>query len=90
MQVDHIEPIFRGRMQLPEEIERLNRPDNLNPACRSCNHRKSTMTVEEFREEIAAQVRRMRRDSNQYRLAERFGLVVATDVPVKFWFECGI
>ena len=87
MQVDHIEPLHRGRMQLPEEIERLTHIDNLNPACGPCNHRKRTHPLEEFREEIAEQVRRLRRDSNQFRLAERFGLVEAKETPVIFWFE---
>lgn len=87
MQIDHIEPIFRGRMQSPEEIERLNHIDNLNPACRPCNHRKSTLAVEDFRAEIAAQVRRMQRDSNQFRLAYRFGQIEITGNPVTFWFE---
>lgn len=87
MQIDHIEPIRRGLMQLPEEIERLSHINNLNPACASCNHRKRTHSLEEFREEIAAQVERLRRDSNQFKLAERFGLVEATGKPVIFWFE---
>jgi hypothetical protein len=65
----------------------LNDTRNLNPACRPCNNRKSSCTLEEFREEIAAQVTRLRRDSNQFRLAERFGLVVATEQPVLFYFE---
>jgi 5-methylcytosine-specific restriction endonuclease McrA len=87
MQIDHIEPIRRGLMQLPEEIERLSQIDNLNPACASCNHRKRTHPLEEFRAEIAAQVDRLRRDSNQFKLAERFGLVMATGKPVVFYFE---
>lgn len=74
-------------MQLPEEIERLSHIGNLNPACGPCNHRKRTHPLEEFRAEIAAQVQRLRRDSNQFRLAERFGQVEATGKPVVFWFE---
>jgi len=87
MQVDHIEPIRRGLMQLPEEIERLSHIDNLNPACGPCNHRKRTHPVEEFRAEIASQVERLRRDRNQFRMAERYGQIEATGKPVIFWFE---
>lgn len=65
----------------------LNDIRNLNPACRPCNNRKAACTLEEFREEIAEQVRRLRRDSNQFRLAERFGLVEVNEQPVIFWFE---
>ncbi len=87
MQVDHIEPLHRGLMQLPEEIDRLSHINNLNPACRPCNNRKRTHPLEEFRAEISAQVQRLRRDSNQFQLAERFGQVDATGRPVMFWFE---
>lgn len=87
MQVDHIIPLRRGLMMLPEEKERLEHIDNLNPACGPCNHRKRTHSVEEFREEIASQVARLRRDRNQFRMAERFGLIKVTGEPVTFWFE---
>ena len=87
MQIDHIEPLHRGLMQSPEEIERLQHIDNLNPACGPCNHRKRTHPLEEFRQEIAEQVARLRRDSNQFKLAERFGLVSVNEQPVVFHFE---
>ena len=45
------------------------------------------MPLEDFRSEIAAQVDRLRRYRNQFRLAERFGQVEATGKPVVFWFE---
>lgn len=40
MQVDHIVPISRGG---------ADEMGNMFPACRSCNHYKSTLSVENFR-----------------------------------------
>lgn len=95
MQIDHIIPkrhYSEAHGCLIVEAKKfteygLNDIRNLNPACRPCNNRKSACTLEEFREEILEQVRRLRRDSNQFRLAERFGLVESKIKPVVFWFE---
>lgn len=43
MQVEHMESLARGGVDGPE---------NYMPACRTCNHYKHTLTVEEFREQI--------------------------------------
>jgi 5-methylcytosine-specific restriction endonuclease McrA len=75
---DHINPKYRGGK---DDIE------NLFPSCARCNIRKSIFTVEEFRHEIAEQVNRLRRNSNQYQLAEHFGQVKETGQDVVFWFE---
>lgn len=95
MQVDHIIPkrnysekhgcMIVGCQRFEEYG--LNDIRNLNPACRPCNNWKSAMTLDDFRSEIAAQVDRLRRYRNQFRLAERFGQVEATGKPVIFWFE---
>ncbi len=45
------------------------------------------MPLEQFREEMTAQVERLRLRSANYRMAERYGLVEATGKPVIFWFE---
>ena len=65
----------------------LNDLQNLAPACRPCNNFKSGMPLEDFRSEIAAQPERLRRYRNQFRLAERFGLVAVVNIPVVFYFE---
>ena len=87
MQVDHVEPIWRGNVMAESERRRLEGIDNLHPACRPCNHRKMTLTVEDFRAEIEAQIPRLIQYSSQFRTAERFGLVELTEKPVIFWFE---
>lgn len=95
MQVDHIIPKRNYSEQHgclivnAKKFEEygLNDMRNLNPSCRPCNNWKSAMTLEDFRSEIAEQVNRLRRYSNQFRLAERFGLVRETGAQVLFWFE---
>lgn len=83
---DHIAPIYRGRKDKPERAG-TDTEDNEGPACPRCNRRKSVLTVEEFRGEIAAQVERLRRDSAAFRIAEDFGLIQVTEKPVTFLFE---
>ena len=89
MHVDHAAPVFRdwGTTHPIPAHAGEDTESNMLPACRPCNLRKSTLSLESFRAEIAAQVGRLRRDSAAFRMAERFGQVVATEVPVKFWFE---
>lgn len=95
MQIDHIIPkrayskehkcLIVGCRKFEEYG--LNDIRNLAPACRPCNNFKSGMPLEDFRAEIAAQPQRLRRYRNQFRLAERFGLIIIIDNPVIFYFE---
>ena len=85
---DHIKPLYRNSK--PHEY--LNRKgddclENRNPSCRSCNTRKNVLTIEKFRAEISKQVERLKRDSNQFNLALRYGLIKETNEPVIFYFE---
>lgn len=89
---DHIEPLVRvndiagkptGIVQHPER----HCDENLAPCCANCNRHKATMSVEQFRKEIAAQTERARRSSFNFRTAERFGLVEVVEKPIIFWFE---
>lgn len=95
--VDHINPIRRN--DTDEHIQRMNvgrqkplvrgedRMSNYNPACRQCNIWKSTYNVEQFRKEISEQVTRLNNYSANYRNAKRFGLIVETNIEIKFYFE---
>ena len=78
MQVDHIVPIHRGG---------INELDNMLPACRSCNHYKSTMTLEDFRECIGNWHDVLMRDCVTYKNAVRFGVVIPNPHKVTFYFE---
>lgn len=78
MQADHVIALERGGADTVE---------NMLPACRSCNHFKSTMTLGVFREMIQAWPKVLARDSVTYRNAVRYGLVIPNPKPVKFYFE---
>lgn len=77
-QVDHMTPLRRGGA---DELY------NMLPACRSCNHYKATLTVEEFREYLAGIPHRLTRDSVPFQVGERFGLVKRVSDTVTFYFE---
>lgn len=78
MQADHIVPLHKGGA---DEV------DNMLPACRSCNHYKSTLTVERFRECVERWPEVLARDNVTYRNAVRFSLVRPTPYKVVFYFE---
>lgn len=78
MQVDHEYPISRGG---DDEIV------NMLPACRSCNHRKSEETVDEFRKSVEKQLFCLERDSVTYKNAVRFGQIVPVPHKIIFYFE---
>ena len=72
----------------PKDLEDINDYRNLVPACPRCNKWKSVFYVEEFRNEIAEQVKRLIRYSSQFRMAMDFGLIDINEcVEVKFYFE---
>jgi len=87
-----------GFGKVPESIQSLMNNDgmqspqndaieNIVPACAPCNLFKSVFSIEEFRIEIALQVDRARRQSVNFRTAERFGLIEVRPAKVVFWFE---
>lgn len=77
MQVDHIKPLYLGG---DDNVL------NYAPACRMCNHYKSTMTLEKFREQIRSIPDRLEK-VYIYRLAKRYGLVVSINKEVEFFNE---
>lgn len=78
MQVDHVIPLRKGGE---------DKPENMVPACRSCNHYKSTLTVEQFRKAIERMPEVLMRDSVTYKNAVRFGLVKPMQHQAIFYFE---
>ena len=57
------------------------------PACRSCNHYKSTLDLEQFREAIENMPAVLTRDNATFKNAVRFKVVDVTHKPVVFFFE---
>ena len=78
MQVDHVESLYVH--------EGKNEISNYKPACRSCNFYKSTMSLEEFREQLETMTDRLEKQFI-YRLGKKYGLVKEVDKKVKFYFE---
>jgi 5-methylcytosine-specific restriction endonuclease McrA len=95
--VDHIQAIRRNDSD--ESIERMNKIrttplvrgqnsiENYNPACRQCNIWKSTYNIEQFRKEVSEQIKRLNDYNANYRNAKRYGLIIETNIEVKFYFE---
>lgn len=78
MQVDHIKPKIEGG---------TDAMDNLAPACRQCNNYKLFWPLDYFRQMIANQIELARRNSMNFRTAERFGLVQPVPREIVFYFE---
>ena len=74
MQVNHAIPLRKGGS------DTLN---NMLPACRSCNHYKSTFTVNEFRTYVSGIPERLQRDSIPYQVWGR----IQSCKNVQFYFE---
>ena len=75
MQVDHVKPVYRGG---EDDIS------NMLPACRSCNHYKSTLELEEFRKYLSEIPKRL---SIPFQVGERFGIVRIVTEDVTFYYE---
>ncbi len=78
MQADHVKPL---------KIGGEDNFENMLPACRSCNHYKATLDIEEFRKYLSEIHKRLMRDSVPYQLAQRFGIVKHNTDNVRFYFE---
>jgi hypothetical protein len=78
MAVDHVNPLYLGGA---DEL------DNMLPSCNSCNHYKSTFTVEGFRKQIGMWLTRLERDSVTYKNALRYGLIKKYPHEIIFYFE---
>jgi hypothetical protein len=77
MQVDHVHPKHKGGS---DDI------DNLMPACRACNFRKGTLSVEHFRREIQDQCDSLCK-TFQGRMSLAYGLIERVSKPIVFHFE---
>ncbi len=86
---DNIDVEWRGRKNVADGCyypERFN-IDNQMPSCPSCNINKHSDSLEEFRRMVQHFTTSLNRDSTQYKIAKRYGLVIETDKKVVFHFE---
>lgn len=84
-QADHFHPIVRLGKGCMYPL--LDTVDNLVPACGPCNHYKSDMSIERFRDNVMRQREATLKASTGLRQLHRLGRVEFTDDPVVFWFE---
>jgi len=95
--VDHVKPVLResewcktrqrfvytGEMKFKKD----DVMENKMPACASCNINKHSLYLEDFRKLIKGFVTSLNRDSTQYKIAKRYGLVTEEEKEVVFYFE---
>ena len=86
MQLDHLIPKQREQFKRysTEEIECF---ENYMPACRRCNHAKRSYSLEGFREFIETIPKKLFRDNYIYKVGLDYGLVLANEHKVIFYFE---
>lgn len=75
---------YEAEMAVGHDIDTI---ENYMPACRSCNHYKSTLTVEKFRQQIESMHDVLTRDNVTYKNAVRFGQVIPSKHKPIFYFE---
>ncbi|SCI52095.1 HNH endonuclease [Intestinibacter bartlettii] len=78
MQVDHIVALRVGG---------TDTLDNMICSCRSCNHYKSTYTLEKFEKQLQEIPNRLIRDSAIFRIGLKYGLIEIKDKKVEFYFK---
>lgn len=96
MQVDHKEPlrrIFRYDSEKRKYVDtnKMKFPqnqtfENCMPSCRVCNHYKSDMSLEQFRERMITIHERIK-DRYIYKVAITYGIIVINPFDGKFYFE---
>ena len=87
--IDHFIPLKRGisDRELKGSKRGSNELDNYFPSCASCNSSKNSYSIEIWRKELSLKIMRLNRDSSQYCLMKRFGLIKETGLPIIFYFE---
>lgn len=84
MQVDHIQPKFRNNRWHEHGADDIS---NYNPTCRRCNFRKSTYSIEQFRDQLQRQAEGIVKRSFQVRQSIDYGLLEYHPKKVVFYFE---
>ena len=94
--VDELKPIIRNlkrdKNHKTVSDNTCQYPENLNennqmPSCPSCNINKHSLSLENFRKSIEHFIVSLNRNSVQYKIAKRYGLIQETGNKVIFYFE---
>lgn len=95
--VDHMEPVVRKLVYDKEKKQivtsrEMHRPENdcfenKIASCPSCNIRKHSANVEQFRYALSNTINTLNRDISSFKFAKRYGLVKETNAEVKFYYE---
>jgi len=94
--VDHKIPVVRNKEFNYEKNKWVSagfeNPENDNienkiPSCPSCNINKHSLSVDQFRSLISGFIKSLNRDSVQYKVSKRYGLIQEIDRDVEFYFE---
>ena len=80
---DKTKYVWDGTYGFPERLH----IDNQMPSCPSCNINKHSMSLYDFRNLIQNFITTLNRDSTQYKIAKRYGLITEDIKPVIFYFE---
>lgn len=83
MQVDHIIP---QRQLWGIDRQHIDQIENLNPACRRCNHYKRAHSLEMYRD-LIRKLHTKIRDIYLYKVAEDYGIIKIEPWDGKFYFE---
>ena len=86
MQVDHIQPKYRGYFQYALEVG-SDDISNLNLSCRMCNYYKGMSDLEVFRNKLKGTLMPNVQRPFIFRLAEKYGMVEVKEWDGKFYYE---
>ena len=97
MHADHMRPVTRitrdcmGAPLPPSECYLINADRNtvanMMPACAPCNLHKGGYSLEGWRDILQRSAAILRRDTSTFRAGERFGIIMANEKPITFYFE---
>lgn len=96
---DHISPLKRqfefikkGNIYITKLTGVVENPnldifENLNPSCQECNIHKGSGTLEQFRTRLSNKINNLRKNSKDFRFAEKFEQILITPKNIVFYYE---
>ena len=75
MQIDHIIPLKRCMGLTHKHQCELNKVENYNPSCSLCNAKKKTFSINDFKDDIIDDIRKLSEYNPKFKLLLRLGLI---------------